>query len=66
MRLLNETDLSITAAMMESGFQTKSNFNREFLRVAGMTPREYRQENSALGSVGGLTGRPEGPRPENR
>ena len=66
MRLLNETDLSITAAMMESGFQTKSNFNREFLRVTGMTPREYRQENSALESVGGLMGRPEGPPPENR
>lgn len=34
---------SITKIFMNSGFQTKSNFNREFLRMAGMTPSEYRK-----------------------
>lgn len=43
MRLLRETDLSVTATMLECGFQTKSNFNREFARVAGMTPSDYRR-----------------------
>jgi AraC-like DNA-binding protein len=32
---------SITAAMLESGFNTKSNFNREFLRVMKKPPREW-------------------------
>jgi AraC-like DNA-binding protein len=41
-RLLRETNDTITMVMLESGFQTKSNFNREFLRVAGMTPSAYR------------------------
>ena len=44
-RLLRETDVSVTQAIYESGFQTKSNFNREFLRVTGSTPREWRREN---------------------
>lgn len=43
MRLLEETDLPITAAMFECGFQTKSNFNREFARVTGTTPSDYRR-----------------------
>jgi AraC-like DNA-binding protein len=37
-RLLRETDMSVTAAMFESGFQTKSNFNREFRRVTFPQP----------------------------
>jgi AraC-like DNA-binding protein len=37
------TDLTITQVFMNSGFQTKSNFNREFSRVAGMTPSEFRK-----------------------
>ncbi|HEV7309204.1 AraC family transcriptional regulator [Ensifer sp.] len=41
-RLLKETDLTVTAVMFECGFQTKSNFNREFLRITGMNPRAYR------------------------
>jgi AraC-like DNA-binding protein len=49
-RLLGETDMPVTSIMFESGFQTKSNFNREFLRVTGKTPREWRdsQNNSLL------------------
>ncbi len=40
--LLNSQD-TITQIFMNSGFQTKSNFNREFLRVTGTTPSEYRK-----------------------
>lgn len=47
MRLLQETDLTVTAVMFECGFYTKSNFNREFARVAGMTPSDYRRSGAA-------------------
>lgn len=43
-RLLKETDMSVTQAIYASGFQTKSNFNREFMRVTGMTPRDWRRQ----------------------
>ena len=32
----------VTEAMLAAGFATKSNFNREFRRVAGSTPSEWR------------------------
>lgn len=32
---------SITNAMLSSGFNTKSNFNREFLRISGQNPSEW-------------------------
>jgi len=32
---------NVTRAMLSSGFNTKSNFNREFLRVAGVAPCEW-------------------------
>lgn len=32
---------SITSAMLSSGFNTKSNFNREFLRVLGKSPSDW-------------------------
>lgn len=35
---------SITNAMLMSGFNTKSNFNREFLRVAGRSPSAWLSE----------------------
>lgn len=41
-RLVATSD-PVTAIMLESGFGTKSNFNREFLRVTGMTPSGYRR-----------------------
>lgn len=44
-RLLCETDMSVTAAMLESGFQTKSNFNREFRRVTSLSPGSWREQN---------------------
>lgn len=34
---------SVTEIMFEVGFQTKSNFNREFRRVTGMAPVEWRK-----------------------
>lgn len=41
-RLLDETSQSATAIMFDAGFSTKSNFNREFRRVTGMSPRQWR------------------------
>lgn len=41
-RMISETGNSITSVIYGSGFNTKSNFNREFLRVTGMTPSEWR------------------------
>ncbi len=32
---------SVTAAMLNSGFNTKSNFNREFLRILGASPSAW-------------------------
>jgi len=32
---------SVTNAMLSSGFNTKSNFNREFLRVTGAAPSDW-------------------------
>lgn len=34
---------TVTSAMLTSGFNTKSNFNREFLRVTGQSPRDWLQ-----------------------
>lgn len=42
-RLLAETAAPVTEIMFEAGFQTKSNFNREFLRVTGQNPSDYRR-----------------------
>ncbi|WP_223861447.1 helix-turn-helix domain-containing protein [Geminicoccus harenae] len=43
-RLLADTDLPVTAIMLEVGFQTKSNFNREFRRVTGTSPMAWRAD----------------------
>ncbi|MBX4906113.1 MULTISPECIES: AraC family transcriptional regulator [Rhizobium] len=43
-RLLSATKKSVTEVMFEVGFQTKSNFNREFKRVTNMTPVAWRQQ----------------------
>ncbi|WEX91257.1 AraC family transcriptional regulator [Sinorhizobium garamanticum] len=42
-RRLIATPDPVTVIMLESGFGTKSNFNREFLRITGMTPSAYRR-----------------------
>lgn len=41
---LVESDDSITQIYLSSGFHSKSNFNREFSRITGQTPSQYRQE----------------------
>ncbi|MBW9063432.1 helix-turn-helix transcriptional regulator [Rhizobium herbae] len=41
-RLLEETRKPLTEIMFEAGFSTKSNFNREFRRVTGVSPSHYR------------------------
>ncbi|MEA9389789.1 helix-turn-helix domain-containing protein [Acerihabitans sp. TG2] len=37
-----ESGNSVTEAMYSSGFQTKSNFNREFRKITGLNPSEWR------------------------
>ncbi len=38
---LLEGGANVTEAMLASGFSTKSNFNREFLRVKGKAPGDW-------------------------
>ncbi|MGP1395586.1 MAG: helix-turn-helix domain-containing protein [Inquilinaceae bacterium] len=40
-RLLTETGATVTTAMLESGFQTKSNFNRAFRHATGTSPTQW-------------------------
>lgn len=42
-RLLLESSAPVTDIMLDAGFATKSNFNREFVRISGMTPTDYRR-----------------------
>lgn len=44
---LASTDVSVTTAMLDAGFYTKSNFNREFRRVTGQTPTQWRSQNAS-------------------
>ncbi len=44
--LLHSTEKPVTEIMFDCGFQTKSNFNREFGRITGTSPRAYRAEDS--------------------
>ena len=39
------SEVSVTGAMLDAGFLTKSNFNREFRRVTGKTPSAWRKAN---------------------
>lgn len=41
--ILAQTDQTILQVSMAAGFLTKSNFNREFLRVTGQTPSGWRK-----------------------
>lgn len=40
--LLEKPEMTVIEVMQESGFSSKSNFNKEFLRVSGMSPSAYR------------------------
>ncbi|WP_092588801.1 helix-turn-helix domain-containing protein [Rhizobium mongolense] len=42
-KLLTETEQSVIEIMYSVGFQTKSNFNREFRRLTEITPLEWRK-----------------------
>lgn len=44
--LLKAPEVSVTSAMLESGFLTKSNFHREFRRIHGCSPGEWRLAQS--------------------
>ncbi|SFR13101.1 AraC-type DNA-binding protein [Poseidonocella sedimentorum] len=48
---LIENGQSVTEAMLDSGFNTKSNFNREFLRETGVAPSTWREKAQALTNV---------------
>lgn len=43
--LLRTTDKSVLEVSLAAGFATKSNFNREFLRVTSQTPSTWRKKN---------------------
>jgi AraC-like DNA-binding protein len=49
-RLLKETDESVVQIALEAGFMTKSNFNREFLRVSGQSPTDWRRAVASRGA----------------
>ncbi|HEV7250149.1 MAG TPA: helix-turn-helix domain-containing protein [Shinella sp.] len=49
--LLTDTDKPVTEIMFEVGFQTKSNFNREFRRVTEMSPLEWRERKAATSPI---------------
>lgn len=64
MELLAETDRPVTTIMFDCGFQTKSNFNREFLRIAGTSPSEWRRR--ARAGAGAAAIAPSATAPETR
>lgn len=45
MRLLTDTELSITECAFHSGFQSITAFNKVFREIIGCSPREYRKVN---------------------
>jgi len=42
---LSDQKVSVNQAMLEAGFVTKSNFNREFRRLKGCSPSQWREIN---------------------
>ncbi len=52
-RLLGETERTVIQIMLDVGFSTKSNFNREFRRATGMSPKQWRGEARAAQDGGG-------------
>jgi AraC-like DNA-binding protein len=43
--MLTDSDEPVTRLMFDCGFISKSNFNREFLRMTGTSPTEYRRRS---------------------
>lgn len=58
MFLLRETDRSITDICFDVGFNTIANFNRQFLKICGRTPSEYRRLAHHVGSAAGVPDTP--------
>lgn len=52
-RLLADTDLSISEILKSAGFSNTSNFNRQFHRLQGMSPREYRKIHRTIARIQG-------------
>jgi AraC-like DNA-binding protein len=48
-RALLETDQTVAEICYDSGFSNLSNFNRQFLRLRQVSPREYRRKIQRLG-----------------
>ncbi len=46
-RLLLETDQSVVEICHDSGFGNLSNFNRQFLKLRKVSPRDYRRKREA-------------------
>lgn len=46
---LKETNATVLAISLAVGFASKSNFNREFLRVTGVSPTQWRAVNARKG-----------------
>ena len=54
-QLLMETDRYITNVCYDAGFNNVANFNRRFLEIKGMTPKEFRKQGEAR--FGGASGK---------
>lgn len=52
-QLLMETDRYITNVCYDVGFNNVANFNRRFLQIKGMTPKEFRRQAEARFGPGG-------------
>lgn len=53
---LIEDGATVTDAMLDSGFNTKSNFNREFLRETGVPPSQWKQGMQQTSNVTRISG----------
>ena len=51
-QLLMDTDRYITNVCYDAGFNNVANFNRRFLEIKGMTPKEFRRQAEARFGVG--------------
>ncbi|MDA8587005.1 AraC family transcriptional regulator [Rhodobacteraceae bacterium] len=50
-QMLATTQDMVLVISLVAGFATKSNFNREFVRVTGLTPSVWRKENAGSGAA---------------
>ncbi|MDW7659759.1 MAG: helix-turn-helix domain-containing protein, partial [Bacillota bacterium] len=50
-KLITETDSLITDAVLSSGFNTISNFNRIYKQFRGYSPSQYADNNRILSEI---------------